>query len=230
MKRVTNTASPSQIERTSLEFLLSQEAPGKMVEAQEKRGQSQLAESSQLPIEGMRGRYSRSHTYTVEQMLIDNGGKIIGESKGDALFYDVVLPKDWKIVPTDHSMWSHLRDEKNRTRAQIFYKAAFYDRSAHVDINCRVYASYTATDWKVRPNIFVGVIRTAADVVLWTGAEHKEMEQAERVERYRIGAQVDSEIATHEAKTKLLEHFPDSGNPAAYWDLSDDEIKAKLNS
>ena len=63
---------------------------------QEKEGQNQLVESSyneniqQLPVKGENGLYEKL------------GIKIIGKSKNDDIFYDVNLPKGWKIKPTDH--------------------------------------------------------------------------------------------------------------------------------
>lgn len=90
------------------------------IEADEKNGQMQLAASSQLPMQGL--------TEAAKNLGIE----VIGPSKGDSLFCDVRLPAGWKIVPTDHSMWSELQDEKDVKRASIFYKAAFYDRSAFI--------------------------------------------------------------------------------------------------
>jgi hypothetical protein len=48
----------------------------------------------------------------------------------NSIFCNAELPKGWKKRATDHSMWSELVDDKGVVRAQIFYKAAFYDRSA----------------------------------------------------------------------------------------------------
>jgi hypothetical protein len=50
--------------------------------------------------------------------------------KKDPIFCLAELPKGWKKRPTEHSMWSELVDENNVVKAEIFYKAAFYDRSA----------------------------------------------------------------------------------------------------
>jgi hypothetical protein len=49
---------------------------------------------------------------------------------GNDLFYDAKLPEGWKLEPTDHSMWSRIVDNQGQERVKIFYKAAFYDRSA----------------------------------------------------------------------------------------------------
>jgi hypothetical protein len=89
------------------------------IERQEAQGQRSLAASTQIP---------RRCGLTDEQLL-QLGFTQLGEKTGD-LFRDVVLPPGWKKVPTDHSLWTDLVDDKGRKRASIFYKAAFYDREA----------------------------------------------------------------------------------------------------
>jgi hypothetical protein len=59
------------------------------------------------------------------------GVKFGAAVKGDPMFTYVELPAGWKKRSTGHAMWSDLVDDKGRKRASIFYKAAFYDRSAH---------------------------------------------------------------------------------------------------
>lgn len=95
------------------------------IEAQEARGQKELTESQQLPVEINTGKL---------ETLVKAGVKIGNAVEGDPLFRQVGLPEGWKIVATEHSMWSELKDEKGEVRAHIFYKAAFYDRRAHMDI------------------------------------------------------------------------------------------------
>jgi len=91
------------------------------IEAQEAGGQRDLCTSSKLPKIFNGG--SRSE---LEVM-----GVVFGEDFDD-LFINVTLPPSWKIEATDHSMWSDLVDDKGEVRANIFYKAAFYDRSAFI--------------------------------------------------------------------------------------------------
>jgi hypothetical protein len=91
------------------------------IERQEAVGQAQLATSSQLPVDGL--TQERADLYGIE---------LRGPSKGDELFVDVVLPEGWAIIPTSHAMWSDLVDAGGVKRAGIFYKAAFYDRKAHM--------------------------------------------------------------------------------------------------
>ena len=74
----------------------------------------------------------------MSRMSIENfcekiGIKIDGDGGNDSLFINVILPDGWKIKSTDHSMWNKLFDNEGRERASIFYKAAFYDRSALIN-------------------------------------------------------------------------------------------------
>ena len=115
---IKNTAK-----KANPEWLLGSN-PG-AIENQEKEGQEELSNSSQLPrTDGFKDVKSQ-----YEKM----GIKIVGESKEDELFYDVILPVGWNIVSTEHSMWSNLVNEKGSIVAKIFYKAAFYDRRADIE-------------------------------------------------------------------------------------------------
>lgn len=96
------------------------------IEAQESRGQKELCASNQLP--------KTDGYYDVKEEYEKIGIKVIKETESDNIWYDVILPVGWKIEPTDHSMWSKLLDDEGKTRASIFYKAAFYDRSCHIHL------------------------------------------------------------------------------------------------
>lgn len=91
------------------------------IEAQEKRGQQEFVANEQLP-----AKCPADLKATLEAA----GVKFGSATPGDELFVLAVLPPGWKKVPTDHSMWSTLVDDKGVKRASIFYKAAFYDRDA----------------------------------------------------------------------------------------------------
>lgn len=91
------------------------------IERLEAQGQQQLVASSQLPAEGLTPEEAARHHI-----------QIIGPSKGDGLFMDVVLPKGMEKRATNHSMWSDLVNESGEKIAAIFYKAAFYDRRAFI--------------------------------------------------------------------------------------------------
>ena len=89
------------------------------IKAQEARGQHKLVNSDVLPIKCTNCDKERLETLG-----------FVFENHVDDLFVEVQLPKGWKKVVTDHSMWSHLLDAHGHRRGSIFYKAAFYDRRA----------------------------------------------------------------------------------------------------
>ena len=94
------------------------------IENQEAEGQKEFCNSSQLP---------RTDGYNdVKAQYEMMGIRVLRKTEGDDLFYDVELPSNWKIKATDHSMWSNLKNEKGKIIASMFYKAAFYDRGAHI--------------------------------------------------------------------------------------------------
>jgi hypothetical protein len=119
MERVTNTETK---QRNILDGF-----PESIV-ASEASGQQELVNSSQLPAFTC---YSGDSKADLEA----HGIKVIGRTPGDESFYDVELPKGWKVEATDHSMWSKLLDEDKKERASVFYKAAFYDRKCHITFN-----------------------------------------------------------------------------------------------
>lgn len=95
------------------------------IEGMEADGQRQLVASELLPNEVL-----HSTDADLEAMGIQLGEPVAG----DALFRHATLPAGWRREGGNHAMWSYLVDEHGRRRAQIFYKAAFYDRSAHISV------------------------------------------------------------------------------------------------
>jgi len=102
----------------------------RVIEAQEKAGQQKLLKSDNLPRKSFHGDVKT--IYEKMGILV-----LEGNNKADPFFYKVKLPIGWKIISTDHSMYTTLLDEKGRKRASIFYKAAFYDRDASISFNTR---------------------------------------------------------------------------------------------
>lgn len=121
-RRSFNPAALSAAARGDLANALVAATPGG-IEAQEAAGQAMFCASATLPKE-MRG-CTRA---TLEAMGIKFG------ADADDLFVSVTLPPGWKKHATDHSMHSELLDDKGRKRASIFYKAAFYDRNADMQL------------------------------------------------------------------------------------------------
>lgn len=112
-----NPAALSALVKGDLENFLAASTPGS-IEAQEAAGQRALAaQFKTLPI-------------NMDQEI----GKAFGFEYGepaDDIFVSVTAPDGWQIRPTDHSMHSDIVDDQGRKRGSIFYKAAFYDRSAN---------------------------------------------------------------------------------------------------
>jgi hypothetical protein len=101
----------------------------------EAAGQSQLIQSTKLPAE-----LSYSTRADFEAL-----GFVFGDLvDGDPLFRETTLPAGWTKRATDHSMHSEIVDERGIARVGVFYKAAFYDRRA--DMNITNVGSSVATE------------------------------------------------------------------------------------
>lgn len=97
------------------------------IEAQELEGQAELMYGTEFPIDC---------DLSLDQL--SRLGFKIGENI-DRVFRECSLPTGWEIVPTSHSMWNDVLDGNGIKRASMFYKASFYDRSAHVHFNSRYF-------------------------------------------------------------------------------------------
>jgi hypothetical protein len=136
------------------------------------------------------------------------GMKFLGPVEGDAMFQYVELPKGWQKVATDHSMWSKLVDDKGRERALIFYKAAFYDRSAYLTLSCRYHTSF---DYDRFDSESIGVtnITDGMEVIHTT----EPILASKGDESYIVSEK------TNRAATKWLDkNYPSWRDPSAYWD------------
>jgi hypothetical protein len=102
------------------------EGPDNYITGMEAAGQRQLVNSDRLPTQVIGG--------DDEQFLAL--GFTFGEpDKHDELFRPATLPPGWKREASDHSMWSYIVDEHGRRRVSVFYKAAFYDRTAEMRLD-----------------------------------------------------------------------------------------------
>lgn len=116
------------------------------IEEQEKEGQDQLVNTSNEEISQLPSKVNHS-SESAEDIYKSLGFEVIQKSKGDDLFLDVKLKSGWKIKRTDHPMWSNLVDPFDNIRTDIFYKAAFYDRSSFINpLLTRYYISYDYAD------------------------------------------------------------------------------------
>lgn len=100
--------------------------PSDAIERMEAQGQREMVNSTALP--------TRLNSGT-EADLIALGFTFGDKVQGDPLFRQATLPDGWKREGSDHAMWSYIVDELGRRRVSIFYKAAFYDRDAFLNVN-----------------------------------------------------------------------------------------------
>lgn len=92
---------------------------------QEAAGQTSFVSSETLPTD----------MNEADKEYLESRGVVFLETvDGDPIFQYVELPKGWSKQATDHSMWSNLVDNNGNKVASIFYKAAFYDRSAFLRV------------------------------------------------------------------------------------------------
>lgn len=123
------------------------EGPAGAIEAMEKRGQTELVNSDRLPAD----------TTGTDDGFLAVGFTFGEPDRHDPLFRPATLPEGWTRQPSDHAMWSYIVDRHGQRRVAVFYKAAHYDRRAHMRLITvedhvaeRVYADTDVTtdpDW-----------------------------------------------------------------------------------
>jgi hypothetical protein len=169
---------------------------GQAIEAAEKRGQAEACRTEALPVKGTSG---------ADRENWEALGFVFGERpEGEDLFVNVTFPEGWELKRTDHSMWNNLLDAKGRNRAGMFYKAAFYDRDAHISLNRR----YNINNYASCPDGHIRItIEDAGEVI----HEFNAPEPAEKRWEKRDELQA-------EAKAWLAENFPRWESVLAYWE------------
>ena len=183
--------------------------PGNAIVEAERAGQAALVNSTELPTK-MGG----------DRRIFEAWGIQFGEPDEDGLFIQAKLPPGWRKERTDHQMWSKLVDEKGRERASIFYKAAFYDRDAHMSA-CRRYRvdGYRNRDYKT---IAQAVVLDGNNKVIWESERLPVTPENERGVLNRQTGDYDvvpiRDQAQAQAYIWLRANKPDWENPLAYWD------------
>jgi hypothetical protein len=145
------------------------------------------------------------------------GFKVLGEL--DDLFYRIEAPAGWTIRASDHAMWSYVHDDKGRCRMGVFYKGAFYDRNANVNLERRYSVKRT---YKGERFVYV---EDAANQGL-ANAPWSRGPLPQRPDRIETEAQrtawreaMDRESEIDKlATTWLEENKPEYRDPLAYWD------------
>lgn len=96
----------------------------------EAAGQQQLVQSSILPADATGRTYGSDGWAELAELGFVKGDPV----PNDALFVTVQLPEGWTKKASDHNMWSYVYDQRGVKRVAVFYKAAFYDRRAHMRV------------------------------------------------------------------------------------------------
>ena len=177
------------------------------IEAQERAGQLEQAQKETLPLDLRHGQcHDASCTDDMRKPWEALGfkfGKPI-----DTVFVEATFPKGWKKRPTDHSMWSEIIDEKGRKRGTIFYKAAFYDRSAIAYLEPR----FSVQETYKGPKVLIIVDACGEVTREIAGEDPSKLEGDAFHKAYR---------ENNEKREKLVawlnEHYPEWENPTAYW-------------
>ena len=189
--------------RGDLKNAMIAEAP-RGIEAQEAAGQRAFVANDTLPIKCGYGT-------TREQ--IERMGITFGEPV-DALFVNVQLPDGWHKEATGHSMHSNLLDDRGHVRARMFYKAAFYDRRADINISRRFsYSTQPVAGWesdfdnKITPRICIVM---DCDKVIW---QSEPMTPSDDIEWFNL-----NDHLRPQGKAWLDEHYPNWQDPLAYWE------------
>jgi len=193
-----NPAALAAAMQGRMEDAIAASTPGGII-AQEAAGQRMLVENGALLPKDF-GRYNPP---TREQVTAATG-IVFGEDHDD-LFVKVTLPKGWCIVPTDHNMWTTLLDEQGGQRASIFYKAAFYDRNAHISFNQRYVSMVKYDDAANTRTVSVRDQKLNTDiyVVGTCSSDAKDYKEYDRMQ--------------DEATAWIKAKYPDHRNPFAYW-------------
>jgi hypothetical protein len=97
------------------------------IERMEARGQQELVASTKLPIANA-GGYGEPD----DAPYLALGFEFGEVDPDDPIFREATLPNGWEKRGTEHSMHSTIVDERGEERVGIFFKAAFYDRHAHM--------------------------------------------------------------------------------------------------
>lgn len=183
--------------RVDIENIIAATTPGG-IEAQEACGQRDMALTfNTLPKEG-------------DRAIAEKFGFVYGKSVDD-LFFSVTAPEGWSIRPTDHSMYSDIVDEQGRVRGSIFYKAAFYDRAAHMHWKNRYRVLNVYSDNRDGSRIEQATDTATGEI--FTSVHCADKADTETWAQFDTRQQAIAKIS----KDFLDEKFPDWQNPTAYW-------------
>jgi hypothetical protein len=187
-------------------------APGRLDEgreilSQERQGARETLAGPRLPLDGTTSPEAIKRCAAIGITL----GKEV-----DLLFREAHLPPGWTITPSsDDHRTTILRDAKGHQRGYIWYKAAYYDRSAYFRIQTRYWVQRDYTEGGG------GNFATVHDRV-----QARNIWQAEPLKSPGPDGAPDAWEKYEEAQAAqnraavdwVSERYPDWENPAAYWE------------
>lgn len=198
-----NTATPEGMFEVASQGIQGSPEASKAILKQEADGQRSFTTSSTLPTQ--MGQDDRT--------VLEQAGVVFGDKvDGDEMFTYVTLPAGWEMVasPQNDSRWTELHDDKGRRRAMMFYKAAFYDRKAHLSTERRFGISsdyaYQDSNSAFRYNV------TDGDTVVFT------TDATPFAEKYSDEYLEADKTARSAALAWFEEHYPSWQDASAYWD------------
>ena len=180
------------------------------IENQEKRGQAQVVHSEILPRD----------TRGITRQQLERIGFVLGANIDD-LFVEATLPAGWQKQPTDHSMWSKILDDQGRERFSVFYKAAFYDRSAFLSpVNRFSVTAEPINGWANGSGegvVYVGRVFDCG-VPIWESEPTPPMPSPSAGRDALMEWYEQQDTVRGHARAWLSAKYPDYENPLAYWD------------
>lgn len=202
-----NPAAFAAAQRGDLENAIIASTPGG-IERQEAAGQQELCQSGKLPI--------RAPWDALKRMGFEQKEPV---EPVDGIFYNVIFPKGWSLKPTEHSMWNYLLDANGSKRARVFYKAAFYDRSATL---------YLEQRFEIDAHIRTEENELSDSKIFAAVKDNKTNDFATQIYKFEFDPKADEfdkekgrygvrDKARNELKEWLDKNYPEWGNPEAYW-------------
>lgn len=201
--------------------------PG-MIEAQEARGQAELVASESIPTRWAGYAPDSDAVKGHDEMLRQLGFELGEPFADDPLFRPAKLPPGWKRMASHHPMHSDIVDDKGLARLGMFYKAAFYDRRAHLSRGRRVYTTMPPGEpfdlgHRTRIVVIALPVRSGEPDRAKVLARFDATADPEDPKRFAVWDKLDQDV-----RDWCDKHYPHMDDPMAYWDLDASEMSAEV--
>ena len=175
------------------------------IEYMEKKGQEEVVYSTRL------AKKMRPSREDWEEL-----GFEFEDIEGDRVLVNAKMPEGWSIRPTDNSYWTEIVDANGLRRGSMFYKAAFYDRDAHMDLEPRygIRSRYTTSKDGLGETRTIIFGNDQEELFVAGSVTHRRGESDEVWSKKYKKEEALREIAKQWAD----ENYPDWRSEKAYWD------------